>query len=1014
MMPRRPVHRLSRFLPLSGGLLLGMLLAVSDAQVPTAITSDGTLSTVITQQGAVFNITGGTRPAQGPNLFHSFGQFDVGTGDTAHFVAQPGVDNIIGRVTGGSASLIDGRLQSDASLFLLNPSGLLFGPNATLDVNGSFHASTADALRFADGATFSAHLNEKSMLTVAAPSAFGFLQDHPTGISIQGSRLQVAQGEMLSIVGGDIEIVGGDSTLASESPQLAAPGGQINLASVASTGEVVLETARNAPELNINSFAALGAIEIIQNALIDTSGEGGGTVIIRGGRLLVDSANIFADTKGDSHGAPIGIDVEMAEEMILRERAFVTTDVFGAGTAGNIEVTAPRLEVTTGAILGSRAWAGSTGDTGNIAVTAEQLRVIGTPDQVTGIASQARSGSLGHAGTVTVTAEGLMELLYGGVITSDTFAQGNAGSVEVQAGNLRIDGFGTPDQVTGIASRARSGSLGHAGAVTVTAEGLMELLYGGVIISSTFAQGNAGSVEVQAGNLHIDGGTPDHVNGITSQAEPKSSGDAGTVAVTVAGLLELLNGGQITSSTFAQGNAGSVEVQAGNLRIDDPGTPDQVTGIASQADQSSSGNAGTVKVTVTGLLELLNGAAITSSTFAQGNAGSVEVQAGDLRIDGTPGQFTGITSQTTSSGDAGTVKVTVAGLLELLNGAEITSSTFAQGNAGSVEVQAGDLRIDGSGTSDQLTGITSLATLEATGLVGNVEVETGAATLLNGGKISIEARQTIPESQLSEPIETRILISADHLHLDGQASITAESTGNAPASVVEIHAGDLLMEGGSRITTTSSEASGGNIRVTAQSMVRLRDSFITATVGGGPGTSGGNITIDPEFVILENSQIVSDAFQGRGGDIAIEAGVFLADPASEVSAKAQDSEVGIDGQIDIRALVTNLSGLVTPLPPDLAPAAELLRDQCEARLHEGTVSSLVARGRASMPVSPEGILPSRLYQPSPTSALSHKSERQPRKTDAPQQGMLAVAPFNWAQIINDPFPAHAPVALKCE
>ena len=170
-------------------LVLSMMFAFCHAQVPSAITSDGTMSTVITEQGAVFNITGGTRPDQGPNLFHSFGQFDVGTGDTAHFVGQPGIENIIGRVTGGSASHIDGRLQSDATLFLLNPRGLLFGPNATLDINGSFHASTANALRFADGAAFSTHLNEKSTLTVAAPSAFGFLSERPASITIERSHL---------------------------------------------------------------------------------------------------------------------------------------------------------------------------------------------------------------------------------------------------------------------------------------------------------------------------------------------------------------------------------------------------------------------------------------------------------------------------------------------------------------------------------------------------------------------------------------------------------------------------------------------------------------------------------------------------------------------------------------------------------------------------------------------------------------------------------------------------------
>ena len=264
---------------------------------------------------------------------------------------------------------------------------------------------------------------------------------------------------------------------------------------------------------------------------------------------------------------------------------------------------------------------------------------------------------------------------------------------------------------------------------------------GDIISSSTFAQGNAGSVEIKAGELRIDDvvGPPGQFTGIASQANPGSSGNAGTVRVTVEGLVELRNGGLISSSILpsAQGNAGSVEVKAGELRIDDFGNPREVTFITSQADQGSSGDAGTVRVTVEGLVELLNGGLITSSTFAQGNAGSVEVQAGELRIDGfgNPGQLTGIASRANpgSSGNAGTVRVTVEGLRAAQWG-EITSSTFAQGNAGSVEIKAGELRIDGFGNPDQFTGIASQANPGSSGDAGTVRVTVeGLLELLNGG-----------------------------------------------------------------------------------------------------------------------------------------------------------------------------------------------------------------------------------------------------------------------------------------
>ena len=168
-----------------------MLLASGQAQVTTTITPDRTLGTAVTQRGTLYNITGGTRQGNGPNLFHSFDRFTVGTNATASFSGPTGVVNILSRVTGGQQSLIDGRLQSTspgANLYLLNPSGVLFGPRASLDIKGSFHVSTADFLRFADGATFSAHVGQNSTLTVAPPSAFGFLGPTQRVLIFWGAR----------------------------------------------------------------------------------------------------------------------------------------------------------------------------------------------------------------------------------------------------------------------------------------------------------------------------------------------------------------------------------------------------------------------------------------------------------------------------------------------------------------------------------------------------------------------------------------------------------------------------------------------------------------------------------------------------------------------------------------------------------------------------------------------------------------------------------------------------------
>ena len=198
--------------------------------------------------------------------------------------------------------------------------------------------------------------------------------------------------------------------------------------------------------------------------------------------------------------------------------------------------------------------------------------------------------------------------------------------------------------------------------------------------------------------------------------------------------------------------------------------------------------------------------------------------------------------------------------------------------------------------------------------------------------------------------------------------------------------------------------------MTAQTMVRLRDSTISATVRGNPETTGGNITIDPEFVILEQSQILSDALQGRGGDITITASVFLADPSSLVQARALDSEVGIDGQVDIRTPVTNLSNISAPLTSDFARTA-VLSDPCVARLQRERGSSFAVRERASVPASPDDIFPSRLYETQPPPAAPAETEAQPDTAPARRRqghrGERRADPTAQAQGIHRPVSADS-------
>src|SRR5262245_40606593 len=201
-------------------LLLAILCSVSLAQTSTSSGLNTAVSTPIHLPSGQtqFDITGGTRPGGGANLFHSFGDFNVPNNNIANFLNDTGLptSNILGRVTGGNISNIFGTIQTEgfpnANLFLMNPAGFLFGPNATVNVGGMVAFTSADYLRLnGNGARFDAIPNATAgaLLTAMPVAAFGFLGSNPGAITVQGSQLSVAPGKAISIVGGNITVQSG-------------------------------------------------------------------------------------------------------------------------------------------------------------------------------------------------------------------------------------------------------------------------------------------------------------------------------------------------------------------------------------------------------------------------------------------------------------------------------------------------------------------------------------------------------------------------------------------------------------------------------------------------------------------------------------------------------------------------------------------------------------------------------------------------------------------------------------
>src|SRR5262245_51135698 len=336
-------------------VLVGLEVSSASAQTPLpgqGVVRDGTLGSApagVVPPGpddlgqADYLIRADLGEQHGGNLFHSFRFFSIGTGERATFTNEgatnPGaIENVISRVTGGQASQIDGMLHSTipgAGVWLMNPSGVVFGAGAQVDVPGSFHASTADYVDFGEGDLVRFYAKDSpgrpSVLATAPPAAFGFLpESHAASLAVDRSRLEVPEGETLELVGGDLSLTGAE---------LLAPGGHAGLEA---QGGVALS----------DSLVDVGRE-------VDTPG----TISIRGGQIVIEGdSKVPAENespvteiqplkgrerKRRTAPGPGSIAVE-ASESVLVDQSLLSVSTQGAGNAGTIEVTSPVVTVQNG------------------------------------------------------------------------------------------------------------------------------------------------------------------------------------------------------------------------------------------------------------------------------------------------------------------------------------------------------------------------------------------------------------------------------------------------------------------------------------------------------------------------------------------------------------------------------------------------------------------------------------------------------------------------------------------
>jgi filamentous hemagglutinin family protein len=637
-------------------LLAGILLPI--AASAQTVKSDGTLSTKVTSPDNLnFTITNGNNPSNGSNLFHSFSQFSVPTNGSASFdlVNTPNISTIFSRITGGNVSNIDGLIQTlnssnPVSLFLLNPSGIIFGKNASLNIGGSFVGTTASSIKFSDGTEFSG-VNPSSslLLTIASPIGLNFAPN-PSPIQVQGlghnlsntvpeisnspvnpasvgnAGLQVQPGQTIALVGGAIAIAGG---------VVSAPGGRVEIGSVGG-GTVGLNA--TATTFNYQEVPSFQDIQLSQRSLLNASSLGGGSIHLQGDRIsLKDGSLALLSDIGVLPAGSIQVNASGLLEItgVTNERltgaeissGLLVSTVQAGFPGASINVFAGDLLIQGGGGISIGAYA--TGSGGDMNVNVERsLQVIGSSPQARSTTISVSNFGSGRVGNSLVSG-GKITVLDGASISSVALATGDAGNVTVNAKEaIDLIGF-IPGVFLPSAITSTTLGIGNASTVTVNSPRIL-LLNGGRIDSSTPAFGNSGNVIVNANDLEIRGRIPGGLNpsSISSAAiivdattrqflglPDVPTGGAGNVTVNTANL-SITDGGQITVRNDGTGNAGTLRVNADSVFLDRQG---KITA------STISGEGGDINLQAQRYLLLRNGSSISATAGGVGNGGNIQM-----------------------------------------------------------------------------------------------------------------------------------------------------------------------------------------------------------------------------------------------------------------------------------------------------------------------------------------------------------------------------------------------------
>lgn len=913
------------FYQLGVKFLLSFCLFITASNYASAQTlPDGTLgqeNSIVTPGQLRDLIEGGA--IRDTNLFHSFTEFNVSEGQNIYFANPEGVANILTRVTGFNPSNIFGTLGVDgaANLILLNPNGINFGSKATLDVSGSFLATTADSVLFDNSFEFSAsNPQAPPLITINIPLGLQY-GDNPGAIVTQKANLQVQPGQTLSLLGGDVLLQGG---------KLTSRGGQIELGGLTTAGIISINEDGS---FSFPDGVPRADVTLANRANVIVAAAGGGTININADNLEIASKSKLSGglrnndgTLGDRAG---DISINATESIMIAGQ--VINNTASDADAGNITLTSSGdITLQSGIIessnSGGKKGAISTGNSGNIFIQADGAVNLLESSK---IRSSVNRDAQGQGGNIQIRANSLLldAVKENGQPQIDTGigggGLGDSGIIDIQVGELAIIGSGNSGS-SGITSG--TGGSGNSGGIQIAVEGAMILTNRGKIEAKVGGTGNAGDINITAESLSLS-------NTSFISASVRRSGEGADINITTRGSLKISGASSSISTRVrgsrASGQGGNVNIQAQSI---------STNGGFIRASTEGIGNAGNVLVSATDFIELSqdNDANRSSGFFnritgnSTGVGGNIEVTTGTLKMSG----FTVLNVASETEANSGNILVN-ADRLELSGGAQILATTFGNGSAGKITINAteeivlsgvdpnfaqrvgraeenielGFINILSEivGTDGAASGF--LARTLDTGDAGDLDITTpsliveqgaiisadtiGAGT---GGNLSLNVRELViregglvgagsfvDENAVGEQQGsggTLIVNASEFVEVSGSttlgtntvtSSLFATAQGEGDAGELNIFTEQIFVRDGAEISASTAAGVGGSLNIEANESVLLSDDSQISSAATEGGTAG-NLNLQTNQLTLQDNAIISvSSPSGQAGNLNIAA-----------------------------------------------------------------------------------------------------------------------------------------------